>query len=106
MVSLVTAQFSDAERRKTEIEKGMYSYLCLDTGLVNPLIWWRDNEKYFPRLSQLARKYLCVPATSVPSEHVFSVAEHITTSFFVHEICIDFHEKSKFHTSVPMKTSL
>ena len=52
----------------------MYNYLCLDTGLVNPLIWWRDNEKYFPRLSQLAR---CVPATSVPSEHAFSAAAHV-----------------------------
>ena len=72
-----SAQFSDAERRKTEVEKEMYNYLCLDTGLVNPLIWWRDNEKYFPRLSQLARKYLYVPATSVPSERVFSVAEHV-----------------------------
>ena len=55
----------------------MYNYLCLDTGLVNPLIWWRDNEKYFPRLSQLARKYLCVPAISVPSERAFSVAGHV-----------------------------
>ena len=75
-MSLVTvAQFSDAERRKTEVEKEMY--LCLDTGLVNPLIWWRNNEKYFPRLSQLARKYLCVPATSVPSKRAFSVAGHV-----------------------------
>ena len=55
----------------------MYNYLCLDTGLVNPLIWWRDNEKYFPRLSQLPRKYLCAPATSMPSECAFSVAGHV-----------------------------
>ena len=72
-----SAQFSDAERRKTEVEKEMYNYLCLDTGFVNPLIWWRDNEKYFPRLSQLARKYLCVPATSLPSKRAFSVAGHV-----------------------------
>ena len=72
-----SAQLSDTERRKTEVEKEMHNYLCLDTGLVNPLIWWRDNEKYFPRLSQLARKYLCIPATSVPSERAFSVAGHV-----------------------------
>ena len=72
-----SAQLSDTERRKTEVEKEMHNYLCLDTGLVNPLIWWRDNEKYFPRLSQLARKYLCVPATSVPSKRAFSVAGHV-----------------------------
>ena len=72
-----SAHFSDAVRRKTEVEKEMYNYLCLDTGLVNPLIWWRDNEEYFPRLSQLSRKYLCTPITSVPSECAFRVAGHV-----------------------------
>ena len=55
----------------------MYNYLCLDNGLVNLLIWWRDNKKYFPWISQLARKYLCVPAISVPSECAFSTAGHV-----------------------------
>ena len=45
-----SAQLSDTERRKTEVEKEMHNYLCIYTGLVNPLIWWRDSEKYFPRL--------------------------------------------------------
>ncbi|XP_078025234.1 E3 SUMO-protein ligase ZBED1-like [Epinephelus lanceolatus] len=43
----------------------------LDT---NPLDWWKIQQTCFPRLATLARRYLCVPGTSVPSERVFSAA--------------------------------
>ena len=35
----------------------------------DPLVWWRLQ---FPRFWRLARKYLCVPATSTQVERVFS----------------------------------
>ena len=38
-----------------------------------PLDWWRRNDSRFPIVAQLAKRYLCVPATSVPSESVFSI---------------------------------
>ena len=37
------------------------------------LEWWKKNEIFYPRLSILARKYLCIPASSIPSERIFSL---------------------------------
>lgn len=36
------------------------------------LQWWRERRTRYPNLARLARKYLCVPATSTQSERVFS----------------------------------
>jgi zinc finger BED domain-containing protein 1 (E3 SUMO-protein ligase ZBED1) len=40
----------------------------------NPLLWWKSREHLYPLHAKLARRYLCVPATSAPSERVFSSA--------------------------------
>ena len=39
-----------------------------------PLEFWKLNNHRFPYLSQIARKILCIPATSTASERVFSAA--------------------------------
>ncbi len=44
----------------------------------DPLDWWKIEHSRFHHLAQLARKYLCVCGTSVPSERMFSLAGHIT----------------------------
>jgi len=55
-----------------------YNAIDIDPNKVgNPLVRRRDNQKHYPRLAQLARKFLCIPATSVPSEHAFSVAGRV-----------------------------
>lgn len=58
-----------------ELEK----YLSLpNVGLnCNPLQWWRMFCPEFPTLSKLAKKYLCIQATSVPCERVFSCASNV-----------------------------
>lgn len=45
----------------------------------DPLEWWRCHQANFPRVAKLARQYLCIPATSAPSERVFSTGGNIVT---------------------------
>ena len=40
----------------------------------NCLQWWSRNVHNYPALSKVAKRYLCIPATSVPAERVFSTA--------------------------------
>ncbi|XP_033747166.1 zinc finger BED domain-containing protein 4-like [Pecten maximus] len=51
----------DSDRQKTVLE------------------WWKANAMFSPRLSVLARRCLCVQASSVPSEHVFSLAGQLVS---------------------------
>ena len=45
----------------------------------DPLDWWRANAFRYPILSKLAAQIFCVPATSCPSERVFSTAGNVIT---------------------------
>ncbi|KAM3858869.1 E3 SUMO-protein ligase ZBED1-like [Diretmus argenteus] len=46
----------------------------------DPLAWWKSNECKYPHVAMMARRYLAVSATSVPSERVFSTAGDIVTA--------------------------
>ena len=63
------------------IDKEISSYLDFPSAEsdTDPLVWWRSEKGRFPNLAHIARKYLCVCGTSVPSERVFSTAGHIAS---------------------------
>ena len=65
---------SDSETVEDEIErykKHKATTIPNDTDILD---FWRSNEKMFPTLARLARKILCVPASSVSCESAFSTA--------------------------------
>jgi len=63
---------------KIEIEK----YLDLPR-LSNPKVdvlgWWKAQKCTFPLLAECAREYHCIPASSAPSERLFSRSGNLIT---------------------------
>uniref|UniRef100_A0A673G4Z9 BED-type domain-containing protein n=1 Tax=Sinocyclocheilus rhinocerous TaxID=307959 RepID=A0A673G4Z9_9TELE len=45
----------------------------------DPLSWWKTNMGTLPQLSEFARKYLCIAASSCSSERMFSTAGYIVS---------------------------
>ena len=73
-----TVKCTLCDAQLTELE--LQSYLLDKSDLEkSPLEWWADRETKYPRLSVIAKRVLAVPATSVPSERIFSSAGLIVT---------------------------
>ena len=45
----------------------------------DPLMWWKAHEFDYPMLARVVKKYLCVPATSTPSERLFSKSGQVVS---------------------------
>lgn len=84
------AELSHLERELQRLEPTMtstgsseldrYHNLPCATSELNLTTWWKDNEKHFPTLAQVAMKYLCIPASSASSERIFSAVNLIITT--------------------------
>ena len=62
-----------------QVDREIKAYLekpCIDYE-GDPLQWWYSHKDEFPVIATLAKKYLCVCGTSVPSERLFSKGGHI-----------------------------
>ena len=73
---IITDSTGDTPATTSEVEKFLSEPL-LDYKTGNPYTWWGQNKKRFPMLATLAQHYLCPPATSVPSERLFSAAGNL-----------------------------
>nr|XP_022910666.1 zinc finger BED domain-containing protein 1-like [Onthophagus taurus] len=45
----------------------------------DPLVWWHQRKHIYPNLFQIMKKRMCVMATSVPCERIFSKAGQIVS---------------------------
>lgn len=64
----------NADENFTRLSRELDDYLRDEPAENDELEWWRQNQKNYPHLVQLALKYLCIPASSTPSERIFSKA--------------------------------
>lgn len=74
-----------------ESEVSAYVREYVNTDDEDPISWWKQNSTKYPRLSVLAQCYLALPATSVPSERIFSSAGLILTKLCsrLSTFCVD-----------------
>jgi hypothetical protein len=52
---------------------------------LNPILWWKDHQEEYPRLSKFALDILAIPAMSVDPERTFSVIK-LTISLQRHSL--------------------
>ncbi|CAB5341703.1 unnamed protein product [Rhizophagus irregularis] len=71
-----------SKRRRVEKSNEFETFIKGDRApaLSDTLNWWKRHKEEFPNLANMAKDYLGIPATSVPSERVFSSAADVVTS--------------------------
>ena len=63
---------------KVELET-FFKLPNLPTSNVDILAWWKTQEPVLPLLGEIARKYLCVTASSASAERLFSASGNVVT---------------------------
>jgi hypothetical protein len=76
LIPILSALLPSQKKKKKKYESSVVDevdrYFDEDGTMDDPLAWWKRKEPLFPRLARLARKYLALPASSAPSERIFS----------------------------------
>ena len=70
--SLVKASSSLSPTERIRKEVNDYSDEAVVPTDTDVLQWWKLRQSHYPSLANLAKSYLCICATSVPSERIFS----------------------------------
>ena len=72
----------DKEKHRNLVRHEVNAFLIKTQTLndMDPLIWWKAKRLNFPNVARVARKWLSVPATSTPSERVFSICGLVDTA--------------------------
>ena len=74
----LTDENEGLEQIELETELNRYLEQQIDEE-TEPLFWWQAHVNEFPILSNMARDYLTIQATSVASEQAFSIAGNAIT---------------------------
>ena len=74
-------QLCEVKLTYTEGTTNMLNHIRLKYSVQDESAWWKDNSDKYSTLSVLARRYLAVPSTSVPSERIFSQQVWLLRSF-------------------------
>lgn len=67
-----TVEHRDREHHRMELDMYLTEHVIARSSC--PFKWWNENRSRFPVLADVAREFLSIPGTSVPSERLFSKA--------------------------------
>ncbi|KIM75155.1 hypothetical protein PILCRDRAFT_13838 [Piloderma croceum F 1598] len=64
----------ESEHAGRNARQELLDYLCspLDPSVEDPILWWGHHQTQYLTLAKIARDYLAIQGSSVPSEHTFS----------------------------------
>ena len=79
---MIGAEEENASLIESEIENEIFNYLqdkCISCNDC-PLTWWKIQGQRYPILQKIAKTYLGIIGTQVPSEREFSTSGNIVTA--------------------------
>ena len=72
MMELILQKKKKSNNLQFHNEVDEYLAIPVESQIIDPCKWWGEHKMQYPILAKIAREYICIPATSVPSEQSFS----------------------------------